>query len=165
VIESADLYAVTDCTCADSVSGTGPLISDSKNTIEVDNMRHDPLSDALVTIKNADHVGKDSANVPASRLIGEVLKLLTEKGYLNNYEFKENGQGGEFTISLNGRINGCGAIKPRFSIKVRDMERHEARYLPAKDFGILILTTPYGVMNNNQAKEASTGGKLLAYVY
>jgi small subunit ribosomal protein S8 len=128
-------------------------------------MRHDPLSDALVTIKNADHVGKDSANVPASRLIGDVLKLLTEKGYLNNYEFKENGQGGEFAISLTGRINGCGAIKPRFSVKVRDMERHEARYLPAKDFGILILTTPYGVMNNDQAREASTGGKLLAYVY
>ena len=102
-------------------------------------MRHDPLSDALVTIKNADHVGKDSANVPASRLIGDVLKLLTEKGYLNNYEFKENGQGGEFAISLNGRINGCGAIKPRFSVKVRDMERHEARYLPAKDFGLSLI--------------------------
>ena len=37
-------------------------------------MRHDSLSDALVTIKNADHVGKDSAAVPASKLIGDVLK-------------------------------------------------------------------------------------------
>jgi|TARA_B110000438_G_scaffold134042_1_gene129732 small subunit ribosomal protein S8 len=128
-------------------------------------MKHDALSDALVLIKNADHVGKVSAVVPASRLIGDVLKLLTEKGYLNNYEFRDNGRGGEFDISLNGRINGCGAIKPRFSIKLKDMDRHEARYLPAKDFGILILTTPYGVINNNQAKEASTGGKLLAYVY
>ena len=128
-------------------------------------MKHDPLSDALVLIKNADHVGKESAIVPASRLIGDVLKLLTEKGYLNNYEFRDDGRGGEFDISLNGRINGCGPIKPRFSIKLKDMDRHEARYLPAKDFGLLILTTPYGVMNNNQAKEASTGGKLLAYVY
>ena len=128
-------------------------------------MKHDPLSDALVLIKNADHVGKESAVVPASRLIGDVLKLLTEKGYLNNYEFRDDGRGGEFDISLNGRINGRGAIKPRFSIKLKDMDRHEARYLPAKDFGLLILTTPYGVMNNDQAKEASTGGKLLAYVY
>ena len=128
-------------------------------------MKHDPLSDALVLIKNADHDGKESAVVPASRLIGDVLKLLTEKGYMNNYEFRDDGRGGEFDISLNGRINGCGAIKPRFSIKLKDMDRHEARYLPAKDFGLLILTTPYGVMNNDQAKEASTGGKLLAYVY
>ena len=128
-------------------------------------MRHDILSDVLVTIKNADLLGKSSAVVPASKLIGNVLKLLTEKGYLNNYEFKDDGRGGEFIISLNGRINGCGAIKPRFSVKLKDMETHEARYLPAKDFGILILTTPYGVMNNDQAREASTGGKLLAYVY
>tara|TARA_B100000686_G_C16441606_1_gene787274 strand:+ start:243 stop:629 length:387 start_codon:yes stop_codon:yes gene_type:complete len=128
-------------------------------------MRHDPLADALVTIKNADLIGKESAKVPASKLIGDVLKLFTEKGYLNKYEYVENGMGGEFDISLNGRINGCGAIKPRFSVKMREMERHEARYLPAKDFGILILTTPYGIMNNNQAREASTGGKLLAYVY
>ncbi len=128
-------------------------------------MRHDILSDVLVTIKNADLIGKTSAVVPASKLIGNVLKLLTEKGYLNNYEFSDNGKGGEFIISLNGRINSCGAIKPRFSVKLKDMETHEARYLPAKDFGILILTTPYGVMNNDQAREASTGGKLLAYVY
>ena len=128
-------------------------------------MRHDILSDVLVTIKNADLIGKNSAIVPASRLIGNVLKLLTEKGYLNNYEFNDTGKGGEFTISLNGRINGCGAIKPRFSVKLKDMEMHEARYLPAKNFGILILTTPYGVMNNDQAREALTGGKLLAYVY
>ena len=128
-------------------------------------MRHDILSDVLVTIKNADLLGKTSAVVPASKLIGNVLKLLTEKGYLNNYEFNDDRKGGEFIISLNGRINGCGAIKPRFSVKLKDMETHEARYLPAKDFGILILTTPYGVMNNDQAREASTGGKLLAYVY
>ena len=128
-------------------------------------MRHDILSDVLVTIKNADLLGKASAVVPASKLIGNVLKLLTEKGYLNNYEFSDDGRGGEFVISLNGRINSCGAIKPRFSVKLKDMETHEARYLPAKDFGILILTTPYGVMNNDQAREASTGGKLLAYVY
>ncbi|MFL2941541.1 MAG: 30S ribosomal protein S8 [Candidatus Poseidoniales archaeon] len=128
-------------------------------------MRHDILSDVLVTIKNADLLGKTSAVVPASKLIDNVLKLLTEKGYLNNYEFNDDRKGGEFIISLNGRINGCGAIKPRFSVKLKDMEMHEARYLPAKDFGILILTTPYGVMNNDQAREASTGGKLLAYVY
>ena len=55
-------------------------------------MRHDSLSDALIIIKNADHVGKNSAVVPASRLIGDVLKQLTEKGYLNNYEYEDNWQ-------------------------------------------------------------------------
>ena len=128
-------------------------------------MRHDLLSDALVTIKNADRVGKPDARVPASRLVGEILRLLQEKGYITGFERQENGRGGEFEVQLNGRINSCGAIRPRFSVKVREMERHEARYLPAKDFGILILTTPQGVINNDQAKAGHTGGRLLAYAY
>ena len=91
-----------------------------------------PLSDALITIKNADHVGKNSAVVPASRLIGDVLKQLTEKGYLNNYEYEENGKA-EFSMFL---VELTAAVaKPRFSVKLRDMERHEARYLPAKILG------------------------------
>ena len=52
-------------------------------------MRHDSLSDALIIIKNADHVGKDSAVVPASRLIGDVLKQLTEKELLALNKAKE----------------------------------------------------------------------------
>jgi small subunit ribosomal protein S8 len=39
------------------------------------------------------------------------------------------------------------------------------RYLPAKEFGILIMTTPKGVMTHKQAKEENIGGILLAYVY
>ena len=128
-------------------------------------MRHDALSDALVTIKNADRVGKADARVPASRLIGEVLQLLQEKGYISGFERQENGRGGEFQVQLNGRINSCGAIRPRFSVKVREMARHAARYLPAKDFVILILTTPQGGINNDQAKAGHTGGRLLAYAY
>ena len=128
-------------------------------------MRHDPLSDALVTIKNADHIGKVGACVPASRLIGEVLQLLQEKGYISGFARQENGRGGEFQVQLNGRIIGGGAIRPRFSVNVSEMDRHEARYLPAKDFGILILTTPQGSINNDQAKAGHTGGRLLAYAY
>ncbi|HDP96088.1 MAG TPA: 30S ribosomal protein S8, partial [Euryarchaeota archaeon] len=56
-------------------------------------------------------------------------------------------------------------IKPRYAIRMGDMERYESRYLPAQDFGVLILTTTRGVVSHNQAKELGVGGKLLAYVY
>ena len=45
------------------------------------------------------------------------------------------------------------------------MEKWESRYLPARDFGILILTTNQGVISNKKAKELGIGGKLLGYVY
>src|SRR5216117_2393711 len=49
--------------------------------------------------------------------------------------------------------------------KRTDLEKYEARYLPAQDFGVLILTTTEGVISQTKAKEVGVGGKLLAYVY
>ena len=128
-------------------------------------MSNDLLSNSLVTIRNATLSNKTNCIVPASRLIGEALRLMREKGYVNGFELIDDKRGGKFSVDLNGQINSCGAIKPRFSVKIRDMEKYESRYLPAKDFGIIIVSTPSGVMTHKQAKEALTGGKLIAYVY
>ncbi len=68
-------------------------------------------------------------------------------------------------MKLSGGINKCGAIRPRYSVGKSDYEKFERRYLPAKDFGILIVSTQNGVMTNQSAKEKSLGGRLLAYVY
>ena len=50
-------------------------------------------------------------------------------------------------------------------IKRAELEKYEARYLPAQDFGVLILTTTEGVISQLRAKEMGVGGKLLAFVY
>ncbi|MCD6542744.1 MAG: 30S ribosomal protein S8, partial [Thermoplasmata archaeon] len=72
---------------------------------------------------------------------------------------------GYYEVELKGTINDCKAIKPRYPIKRDEMEKWESRYLPARDFGILILTTNQGVISNKKAKELGIGGKLHAYVY
>ena len=128
-------------------------------------MSNDLLSDSLVTIRNATLSSKAKCVVPASKLIGESLRLMRERGYVSNFELIDDKRGGKFTVDLTGQINSCGAIKPRFSVKMREMEKYEARYLPAKDFGIIIVSTRNGVMTHKQAKEALTGGKLIAYIY
>ncbi len=129
-------------------------------------MKHDPLNDALSTINNAEQSGKLECEVePASKLIGRVLKVMQENGYIDSFEYLENGRGGLFKISLSGNINRCQVIKPRWTLKRKDIEDYESRYLPAQDFGVLIITTNKGVFSNNDAKEHGIGGKLLAYVY
>ena len=62
-------------------------------------------------------------------------------------------------------LNNCGVIKPRYSVQKTELEKWESRYLPAQDFGVLILTTTAGVVSHMKAKELGVGGKLLAYVY
>ena len=129
-------------------------------------MLHDPLNDAMVAIRNAEAAGKHECLVrPASKLIGHVLKVMQEHQYIRSFELIEDGRGGLFRIALVGSINSCGVIKPRFSVRRTDLEKYEARYLPAQDFGVLILTTTEGVISQSKAKEIGVGGKLLAYVY
>ncbi len=129
-------------------------------------MRHDLLNDALVTLRHAEEHGKESVILsPVSRLIGNVLSLLKETGYIGEFTFQPTGQGGAYKVSLNRRINSCGVVKPRLAVEVRELERFEARFLPAQDFGFLILSTSRGVMSHVKARELGVGGKVLAYVY
>jgi len=129
-------------------------------------MQSDPLNDAMSTIKNAASVGKSECMIrPSSKLIGRVLKVMQEYGYINQFEFVEDGKAGVFKVRMQGKINDCGVIKPRYSVQKNDLERFESRYLPAQDFGVLIMTTTAGVVSHARAKELGVGGKLLAYVY
>ncbi len=129
-------------------------------------MLNDPLANALSMMKNAELRGKGICQIqPSSKLIGGVLNLLKEKGYIDEFEYIDNGKAGIFQVNLKGNINNCGVIKPRYPVKRDDLEQWESRYLPARDFGLLILTTTKGIISQNEAKKDGIGGKVLAYVY
>jgi len=129
-------------------------------------MRHDPLNDAISTIKNAERTGKSDCTVrPSSKLLLNVLKIFQEKGYIGELEVVENKKGGQIRVKLVRQINDCGVIKPRFPIKNSDFDKWEKRYLPSQGFGLLVVSTPKGVMSHAEAKEQGLGGRLIAYAY
>ena len=129
-------------------------------------MLNDPLSNVLSMINNAEHRAMKLCSVkPASKLIGRVLDIMNAKQYLGSYNIIDDGRGNIVQINLIGAINKCGAIKPRFSVGMGSYEKFEKRYLPAKDFGILIVSTPKGIMTHAEAKAKGFGGKLIAYCY
>jgi len=126
----------------------------------------DPLANALSMIKNAEGVGKNECIIsPASKLIGSILSVMKNRGYIKEFEFIEDGRAGEFSVKLCGSINNCGVVKPRFMVGKANFEKWEKRFLPARDFGILIVTTSSGVMPHYEAREKGIGGQLLAFVY
>lgn len=129
-------------------------------------MFNDPLAAALSKIFNAERVGNREVLIkPASNLIKQVLTLMNEQKYIGSFEESKDDRGGWLKVNLIGNINKCGVIKPRFSIKSKEFEKWEKRYLPARDFGVIFISTPQGIMINSQAKMKNTGGKLLAYCY
>lgn len=126
----------------------------------------DPLSNALNTIHNNERRHKRECTVwPASKLMGQVLRVMQKNGYIGEFEFIDDGRAGKYRIQLLGRVNRCGVIKPRYAMKVSEIEDWEKRYLPSRDVGVLIVSTPKGVLSHADARMAKTGGRLLAYVF
>lgn len=129
-------------------------------------MLNDTLSNALSNIKNYERTGKNNCIIrPTSKLIKEVLQVMQKENYIGSFEYIDDGKAGQFKVKLIGKINNCNVIKPRFPIKLKDFEKWEKRYLPARDIGILLISTPQGIMTHRQAREKKIGGILVAYVY
>jgi small subunit ribosomal protein S8 len=129
-------------------------------------MMNDTLANTLNNINLATKTGKTTCTVrPTSKIIVKVLEIMQDSKYIGSFEIIKNNKGGEIKINLIGALNKCGAIKPRFSVDLNNFEKFEKRYLPAKDFGLIIVSTSKGIMVHNEAKEKKIGGRLLAYVY
>jgi small subunit ribosomal protein S8 len=127
---------------------------------------NDPLANVLSHMLNSERLGKaDCIAKPVSKLILNVLKLLQEKHYIGDYSVIEDGKGNMIKINLIGKINKCGVIKPKFAVKKDNYIKFEKRFLPARDFGVLIVSTPKGLMAHNEATEKGFGGRLIAYCY
>ncbi len=126
----------------------------------------DPLSNALSTILNNELRNKRECIIsPASKLIGQVLRVLQRNGYVGEFEFIDDGRSGKFRVQLMGRINKCGAIRPRYATKISNLELWEKQFLPSREVGILIVSTSNGIIAHREVKEKRVGGRLLAYVY
>jgi len=126
----------------------------------------DVLSNALTMIKNAEAVGKREVVLwPINKLTYNVLRVMQKYGYIGDIEYIDDGRGGKLRVQLLGKINDVGAIKPRYPVKVGEIMEWARKYLPARQIGILIISTSQGVMSHLEALERRVGGVLIAYVY
>lgn len=128
-------------------------------------MLQDTLADALSVIKNADRIGERECVVRASKLAKQVLQVMQDHDYIGAFEFIDDGKSGKFKIELKGRVIDCNVIKPKYSVRVDEFEKFEKRYLPGREFGILFISTPKGVIDHKKAKQFRLGGKLLGFCY
>jgi len=126
----------------------------------------DPLANALSNIYNNEERRKNECIIsPASKLIGQVLRVMQKNGYIGEFEFIDDGKSGKFRVQLLGRINKCGAIKPRFPVKMDSIEAWERKFLPAREVGVIVMTTPKGVISHKEAINLKTGGRFLAFMF
>ncbi len=125
----------------------------------------DRLADAINTIKTNERIGRRECSVYSTKLTRAVLDVMQKNGYIGGYEEYTERYAHMLRVKLSRRINNIGVAKPRYSIGKSDIQRYEERYIPSKDFGILVLSTPTGLLTNTEARAAGTGGRLIAYMY
>lgn len=129
-------------------------------------MLNDPLANFMSVILNHEKASKSECIIsPSSKIIKELLKVMKANGYILDFKEIVDSRGNYLKLDLNGNINKCGVIKPRYSVKANNIEKFENRYLPAKDLGLLFVSTPRGIMTHYDAKSQKIGGRLLAYCY
>ncbi len=127
---------------------------------------NDTLSNALSNVLMDEKLGRPESTIkPSSKVIKKVLEIMKENRYVGSFEEIKNAKGSILKLNLLGNINKCGVIKPRYIVKKGQFEKFEERYLLAKDMGILIVSTPAGIITHIEAKKNGIGGKLLAYCY
>ncbi|OUM64523.1 hypothetical protein PIROE2DRAFT_42485 [Piromyces sp. E2] len=124
------------------------------------------LADCLKSIVNAEKVGKRQVMIrPSSKVIVKFLSVMQKHGYIGEFEIIDDHRSGKIVIQLNGRLNKCGVISPRFNVKLNDFEKWINDLLPSRQFGYIVLTTSAGIMDHEEARRKKTGGKILGFFY
>ncbi|PIU75991.1 30S ribosomal protein S8 [Candidatus Pacearchaeota archaeon CG06_land_8_20_14_3_00_35_12] len=124
----------------------------------------DIISSALNEIMNAKKFGKSTCIIKNfSKLLIDVLEIMKTHGYVEDYSI-EKGKFEGLIIKL-GKVNECKSIKPRFTVTKDEIDKYLRRFLPARDFGVMIISTSKGLMTHQQAIEKGVGGCLIAYCY
>jgi len=126
-------------------------------------MSQDIVADALNMMRNAKKARKEIVKINRiSNLLIEILKIMKQVGAVKKYKINSKEKIIEVTL---GEFFECKAIKPRFTVKKDQIEKYRRRYLPARDLGIIIVSTNKGLMTHKEAQEEKTGGSLIAYFY
>ncbi|GLU10006.1 hypothetical protein SLE2022_268360 [Rubroshorea leprosula] len=124
------------------------------------------LNDALRAIVNAERRGKATVELkPISTVMSSFLKIMKDHGYIKDFQVYDPHRVGRITVELQGRVNDCKALTYRQDIKAKDIEAYRLRTLPTRQWGYVVITTPDGILDHEEATRRNAGGQVLGYFH
>jgi small subunit ribosomal protein S8 len=130
----------------------------------------DPIADFLTRIRNAIHAAHETVEIPASRLKGEIARILTEQGYIESWSIvpARQGAGQLIEIRLKYTDDRRSAISGLQRVSTPGRRAYvDARSIPKVQggMGTAIVSTSHGVMTGHDARAEGVGGEVLARVW
>jgi small subunit ribosomal protein S8 len=128
----------------------------------------DSVADALTMLRNANSAKKEIVDIPRSKIILEIVRLMKKEGFIGNYKPIEDKKQGVLRVYLK-----CGKSGRSVLTSLRRISKPGLRVYVNKEniptvlggLGISILSTPRGILTGKEAKDLNVGGEVLCYVW
>jgi len=128
----------------------------------------DPIADMLTRIRNANTAYHDWVDIPLSRVRVAIAKILKSEGFIREYEIVERHPQGVLRVQLK-----YGAARRRVITGLRRISRPGLRVYKScaeiprvlGGLGLVLISTPQGILSGREARRQGSGGEVLAYVW
>ena len=128
----------------------------------------DPIADMLTRIRNAHQARKDEVEMSSSRMRVGIARILKKEAFIKDYKIDESGKKTVLTVHLR-----YGPQKKKIITGLKKISRPGLRIYKKKEniphvlrgLGIAILSTPQGILTDEEARQANVGGEILCYIW
>ena len=128
----------------------------------------DPIADMLTRIRNANMVGHESVDVPASKMKKSIAEILLKEGYIKGYDVIEDNKQGIIRIQMK-----YGQNKEKVITGIKKISKPGLKVYAKRDdipkvlggLGVAIISTSKGVITDKEARKENVGGEVICYVW
>jgi small subunit ribosomal protein S8 len=128
----------------------------------------DPIADMLTRIRNANTVGHETVEIPASKMKKAIAEILVDEGYIAAFDVIEDNKQGTIKVTMK-----YGADKEKVITGIKKISKPGLKvYAKANDvpkvlggLGIAIISTSKGIVSDKKARELGVGGEVICYVW
>ena len=128
----------------------------------------DPIADMLTRIRNANTVGHETVDIPASKIKKSIAGILAEEGYIKGFDVIEDDKQGTIRVQMK-----YGPDKEKVISGIKKISKPGLKvYAKASDvprvlggLGIAIISTSNGVISDKEARKLGVGREVICYVW
>ena len=128
----------------------------------------DPIADFLTRIRNGYQARKEAVELPFSKVKREIARVLKSRQYIFDYEVAGEGKKSVLRVYLqyhDGKTPAVEVIRRRSRPGQREYVGHEGIPRVLEGFGMAVLSTPKGILSDQEARDSGVGGEVLLEVW